>query len=74
MEKQPLSRRLKLAGLAVGLLLVPVSFSPQSGLQASQACADGTCCYEAGSICGLNGTNYTNYYYLSSGSCKETKN
>lgn len=42
--------RLIALALAAGALLVPVAVSPGS-IEVNDACADGTCCFEPGSIC-----------------------
>lgn len=62
------------AGIASTLALAPVTYSQSEGIKVNEAaCQSGTCCYEAGSICGMNGSNYWNYYYKSSGSCSRTQ-
>jgi hypothetical protein len=42
--------RLFALALAAGALLVPVAVSPGS-IEVNDACANGTCCFEPGSIC-----------------------
>lgn len=58
---QPLSPRKKfitIAGLALGLSLVPVTVTSQNSVAANDACADGKCCIELGSWCGGLGGYY----------------
>lgn len=52
-----------LAVIAVTVAAMPVTYSPDGGLQANEACADGNCCPETGSVCGLNGQNYSDKYW-----------
>ena len=56
-------RPLTFAVMAIGFAALPVTYSPDGGLQANRACADGNCCPEAGSVCGLNGQNYSDKYW-----------
>lgn len=71
-----MSLTVKLFGLGVTavLLVAPVRVDKQDTsvrLAVNDCVADGTCCPEFLSICGLNGQNYQNYYYKSSGSCED---
>lgn len=50
---------------AIGLL-VPVSLTPGDAVQVNDACADGACCFEAGSLCEQDGKAHLNYYESSS--------
>lgn len=58
-------------GLALSAVLavVPLAYSSEQGIVTAKACADGSCCPQSGSICGLNGQTYFGYYYQSSGPC-----
>lgn len=47
--------RLFALALAAGALLVPVAFSPGS-IEVNDACANGTCCFEPGSVCDEGGS------------------
>lgn len=51
--------------------LAPMEWSGSGSLKAAQACADGTCCTEEGSICIINNVETKNAYYKGTGSCKE---
>ncbi len=53
-------------------LLVPVTHTPakvQNPIGEGIACANGTCCQEEFSICGLDGEEHQDYYFKSEGSC-----
>ena len=64
---------LKSLALAIGIALIPLTVSSDHKVVVAEAaCAvEGTCCRELGSICGLNGSNFHNWYYKSEGSCKD---
>lgn len=64
--------RVRLVALTFGLvgLLVPVTLSSGEGVEANDACAGGSCCREAGSVCDQDGEILMNYY--PSASCKPT--
>lgn len=61
--------RLRLGLLTAVLMVVPVSFSTEHGVVLTEACADGTCCAEMGSICVINDIVNPNGYYKGTGSC-----
>lgn len=61
------TKRVRLAMVAVGALagMSPVSLSTSAGFEVAKACADGTCCPEAGSDCIINGILTENAYMAS---------
>lgn len=67
-SQKKLARRTAMAAAVVGLL-IPVSVSPNQGLDANDACANGTCCRELLSACTADGSTKTHYYQSSNGSC-----
>ena len=71
-SQKKLARRTAMAAAIVGLL-IPVTVSPNQGLDANDACANGTCCRELMSACTSNGSTTTHYYQSSNGLCGETK-
>lgn len=67
-------RAVLLVGIPMALLAIPFGLTQTRGtirVTKNICAADGTCCPEPMSICGLNGHNYANYYYKSSGSCQD---
>lgn len=60
--------RIRLAAITLGLagVLVPVALSPGEAVEANDACAGGTCCREAGSLCQKDGNNHFHYYEATS--------
>lgn len=58
------NKRLRVTVVALGVLaaLSPVSISTSAGLTVQAACAEGTCCKEAGSDCIINGILTENAY------------
>ena len=67
-SQKKLARLTAMAAAVVGLL-IPVSVSPNQGLDANDACANGTCCRELMSACTVNGSTTTHYYQSSNGTC-----
>jgi hypothetical protein len=62
---------IRIIALALFAVAAPLAFTPQSGVSMNTACAtqdNGSCCYHALAVCGLNGQNYTNKDYHT-GSC-----
>ena len=59
-----MTKRLRAAvvGLGVVAALSPVSISTSAGVMVQTACAEGTCCKEAGSDCIINGILTENAY------------
>lgn len=57
-------KRIRLGIVALGALagMSPISISSSAGLEVAKACADGTCCSEAGSDCIINGILTENAY------------
>lgn len=65
---RPRTTRIRLIALALGAgaLLVPVAVSPGS-VEINDACADGACCFEPGSICEEAGSVRVDAAYNPSG-------
>lgn len=70
--QKKLIRRATMAAAVVGLL-VPVSVSPNQGIDANDACASGTCCREMMSACIIDGQTTTHHYQSSNGTCGSTE-
>ena len=70
--QKKLIRRTTMAAAVVGLL-VPVTVSPGQGIDANDACADGSCCREMLSVCVVDGKGTTHYYQSATGTCGESK-
>lgn len=70
--QKKLIRRVTMAAAVVGLL-VPVTVSPNQGIDANDACANGTCCRELLSACNIDGNTTTHHYQDADGVCGESK-
>ncbi|HEX6373609.1 MAG TPA: hypothetical protein VF006_32080 [Longimicrobium sp.] len=57
-------KQARMGVVAFGVLagVSPISFSTSTGVSIAKACADGTCCPEAGSDCFINGILTENAY------------
>ncbi|MDX1674760.1 MAG: hypothetical protein R3314_08205 [Longimicrobiales bacterium] len=52
-----------IAGIAgATILLLPITLGPDTGVRPNDACADGSCCIEIGSVCESGGDVLLNYY------------
>lgn len=69
--QKKLVRRTTMALATIGLL-IPVTVSPNQGIQGNEACADGTCCREMLSVCMSDGTSTSHYYKDTDGVCNAT--
>ena len=65
--QKKLIRRVAFAVAVIGVM-IPVTVSPNQGLDANDACADGSCCRELMSVCNNDGSS-TTHYYNSTGPC-----
>lgn len=54
-------------------LMIPVTVSPNQGIDANDACANGQCCRELMSVCSSDGTSTTHYYQSATGVCAPTR-
>lgn len=58
-----LTRRMVIAAAVLGSTL-PLSLSPTGRIEVTTAaCADGTCCYQKGSLCIINGEQTKEAYW-----------
>ena len=64
----PRRTRIHLIALALGVLalLVPVTVSP-GAVESNDACADGSCCFEPGSVCESDGSVRLDYVDIPEG-------
>jgi hypothetical protein len=60
---------LMLVSATAALLLAPTARAGGSPMGSGEACADGSCCTQAGAICNHAGHEHNGYYFQSSGSC-----